>query len=56
MYIFAFFIFDLFYEARKASENLSFILKQSLILSNDCVIIKTRPIGDSVTPRLDKVQ
>ena len=34
-------------EARKASENLTFILKQSLILSNVFVVVGTRPIGDS---------
>ena len=49
---FALFLFD----ARKDSENLTFILKQSLILLNVCVIIGTRPIGDSTTPRLDRVQ
>ena len=32
--------------ARKASRNLTFILKQSLILSIDCVIIVARPTGD----------
>ena len=41
---------------RKVSENLTFILEQSLILSSVCVIIVTRPIGDSITPRLGKVQ
>ena len=56
MYIFAFFVFDLFCDTRKASENISFILKQSLILSNVCIIIVTRPIGDSIKTRLDKVQ
>ena len=57
MYIFVFFVFDfILCGARKDSENLTFILKQSLILSNVCVIIGTRPIGDSITPRLDKVQ
>ena len=34
-------------DTRKASSNLTFILKQSLILSSVCVIIVTRPIGDS---------
>ena len=43
-------------DTRKVSENLTFILEQSLILSSVCVIIVTRPIGDSITPRLGKVQ
>ena len=43
-------------DTRKASENLNFILEQSLILSSVCVIIVTRPICDSITQRLDKVQ
>ena len=34
-------------DARKDSDNLTFIIKESLILSNVCVIIGTRPIGDS---------
>ena len=37
-------------DTRKVSENLTFILEQSLILSSVCVIVM-RPIGDStVTP------
>ena len=47
-HIFAFFLFDLLCDARKDSENLNFILKQCLILSNVCVIIGMRRlIGDS---------
>ena len=34
-------------DTRKASENLTFILKQSLVLSSFGVIIVTRPKGDS---------
>ena len=39
--------------SRKVSENLSSILKQSLIPSNVCVIIGTWLIGHSIIPRLD---
>ena len=48
MYIFAFIVFVLFYvtQVNKVSGNLIFILKQSLILSNFCVIVM-RPVGDS---------
>ena len=57
MYIFAFFFFDLSYVRQgKGRKILLFTLKQSLILWNVCVIIGTRPIGDSITPRLDKVE
>ena len=43
-YIFAFFVcICIICDTRKASENLTFILKQSLILSSFGVIIVTRP-------------
>ena len=50
MYIFALFVFYIFYVMQeKRQEILLFILKQSLILSNVCVIVGTRTIGDSIT-------
>ena len=55
MYIFALFVFYIFYVMQeKRQEILLFILKQSLILSNVCVIVGTRTIGDSITRNLIK--
>ena len=48
MCIFALCLCIILCDTRKASENLTFIVKESLILSSVCVIIVTRgPISDS---------
>ena len=54
MYIFAFFVFDLFYVMQEKRQKI--ILKPSLVLPNVFVISGMQPIGDSIIPRLDKVQ
>ena len=54
MYIFAFFVFDLFYVMQEKRQKI--ILKPSLVLPNVFVTSGMQPIGDSIIPRLDKVQ
>ena len=46
IYFFILCLCIIFCDTRKASENLTFILKQSIILSSVCVIV-TRTVGDS---------
>ena len=55
MYMFVFFVFDLFYMRQKKRQNILLSFWNSLILSNECIIVRRR-IGDSITRRLDKVQ
>ena len=56
MYIFAFFVFDLFYVIDKSVRK-SYVHSETVLFCRMfCVIIGTRPIGDSITPRLDKDQ
>ena len=56
MYIFAFFVFDLLYVRQEKRQKIFLSFWNSLILSNVCFIIGTRPTSDSITRRLDKVQ
>ena len=51
-YIFAFFVFALFYVIQEKRQKI--LLKQSLILWSVCVIIVTRPIGDQFDDKRTK--
>ena len=54
MYIFAFFLFDLFYEMQEKIQKILLSIWNKVLFFRMFVLLLER--GDSTTPRLDKVQ